>query len=135
MVIAAEIIARIPTWLGAHDDKTMILKLYRVMKQYPVLIVFAAVTAGITEEFIFRGYMISRLSLFFKNKTLPVLISAVLFSAIHFGYKSISELIFSFLIGIIFGYHYQKYRNIKVLIIMHFLIDIMAMLPALYRKY
>lgn len=135
LVILCGIVSHIPVWLGFHDDRTMIHKLYHVMGQYPVLIVFAALTAGITEEFIFRGYIISRLSLFFKNPTIPVIISALLFSAIHFSYKSLSELIFSFLIGVIFGYHYQKYRNIKVLVIVHFLIDIIAMLPALSHKY
>jgi hypothetical protein len=103
-------------------------KIQAVMDQYPALLVFTVFTAGVTEEFIFRGYMIPRLSLRFTNKHLPVIISALLFSFMHLGYKSVAELIFTFLFGLIFGYHYQKYRNIQVLVIVHFLWDLMALM-------
>jgi uncharacterized protein len=78
--------------------------------------------------------MISRLSLFFSNKWLPVVISAMLFASVHLGYHHTGELIFTFLFGIIFGYHYQKYRNIKVLVFVHFLWDLVASLPALNHR-
>ncbi|MGZ3777286.1 MAG: CPBP family glutamic-type intramembrane protease [Mucilaginibacter sp.] len=39
-------------------------------------------------------------------------------------------MIFAFLIGIMFGVHYQKYRNIKVLIAAHFTIDIVNLFIA-----
>jgi len=45
----------------------------------------------------------------------------------HLGYKTLSEVIFSFLIGVVMAYHYQKYRNIKVVIIVHFLVDLIAL--------
>jgi membrane protease YdiL (CAAX protease family) len=134
LLIADNFIAYIPYRLGLHEKSTMIHKMAQAMKQYPVLLVFTAFTAGVTEEFIFRGYMISRLSLFFRNKGLPVVIAALLFAAVHLGYHHTGELIFTFLFGLIFGYHYQKYRNIKVLIIVHFLWDIFATLPALKHR-
>jgi membrane protease YdiL (CAAX protease family) len=128
---AAEIVSGIPRLLGLHEDNSVANRAAAAIKPYPWLLIFTCITAGFTEEIIFRGYMLSRLSLFFKNRHLPVIISAVLFSAIHMGYKTISELIFSLLIGLIFGYHYQKYRNISVLIASHFLIDFVAL--SLYR--
>jgi membrane protease YdiL (CAAX protease family) len=91
------------------------------------LIFFICLTAGVTEELIFRGYVMTRLSLLFKNDYAAIIVSALGFSALHYGYKSLHELIFAFLIGIVFGIYYQKYRNIKVLIAAHFLIDLINM--------
>jgi membrane protease YdiL (CAAX protease family) len=76
----------------------------------------------------------SRLSIFFKNKHHQVLISAGLFSAIHIGYHNLSEIIFSFSLGLIFGYHYQRYRNILVVAIVHFIVDLVAVVVAIHHK-
>jgi uncharacterized protein len=134
LAFAGGILANIPNWLGLHEKNEMLHKVTKVMGQYPVVLVFTVITAGITEELIFRAYIITRLSLLINNKVLPVLISAVLFSAIHLGYKSASELIFSLCFGLVFGYHYQKYRNIKILIFVHALWDLMATLIAIHHK-
>jgi membrane protease YdiL (CAAX protease family) len=134
LVFACGIIAYIPYRLGLHEKNIMVHKMQQLMKQHPVLLVFTTLTAGISEEFVFRGYMISRLSLFFSNKYLPIIISALLFASIHLGYNSTGELIFTFLFGLVFGYHYQKYRNIKVLVTVHFLWDLFATLLAQNHK-
>jgi len=126
LVFVAGIIARIPFWMGLRESNAVLMRAALIMKQYPVFMVFAAITAGITEELVFRGYILTRLSLFFKNKHYPVIISALLFSFIHVTYKTVHELIFAFLLGLLFGYYYQKYRNLSVLIILHSLIDIVA---------
>jgi hypothetical protein len=128
LCFAASFAAHIPYWLGMHENNAVMLKVLAAMQKYPALIYFSAITAGITEEFIFRGYILSRLSAFFNNKHIAVLISALLFAFIHLTYKTLSELIFAFLLGLIFGYHYQKYRNIKVVIAVHFLVDVIAFL-------
>jgi membrane protease YdiL (CAAX protease family) len=127
LCFASAIIAHVPAWLGLHENNSVLYKMGAIMKQYPVLLVFSAATAGITEELVFRGYILSRLSLFFNNRHWPVIISSALFSFMHLGYKSVSELLFSFLIGIVMAYHYQKYRSIKVVIIVHFLVDLIAL--------
>ena len=93
----------------------------------PWLMLFTAVTAGVTEELIFRGYVLTRLSLLFKNKYIPIFISAIAFASLHYSYRSLREYILTFLIGILFGAYYQKYRNIKVLIAVHFMIDIISL--------
>jgi len=134
LILASGMVAQIPYLLGFREKNAMMHKMQEVMRQYPLLLVFTAFTAGVTEEFIFRGYIISRLSLFFSNKYLPILISALLFMAVHLGYHNISELIFTFLFGLIFGYHYQKYRNLKVLIIVHILVDLIATLPRVHHR-
>ena len=51
---------------------------------------------------------------------MPVIISALMFSALHFRYHSIEEFLFTFLIGIVFAVHYRWYRNIGVLSNAHY---------------
>ena len=125
---AAAYVSSILKLLGLHENNAVLTRILIAMQKYPVLMYFSAITAGITEEFAFRGYILSRLSVFFKNKHVAVIISALLFAFIHIGYKTCHELLFAFLIGLIFGYHYQKYHNIKVVVIVHFLVDIIAFL-------
>jgi len=128
LCFAAGFVAHILVLLGLHENNAVFIKAIMAMKKYPTLMWFSAITAGITEEFIFRGYILSRLSVFFKNKHVAVVISALLFAFIHLSYKTYHELLFAFILGMVFGYHYQKYRNIKVLIAVHFLVDIVAFL-------
>lgn len=125
--IACGIVSSVPRFFGWHENNEMIKRVALVMKDKPLLLVFTALTAGVTEELIFRGYILTRLALLFENKYAPVIISSILFSSLHYGYKSFRECIFTFLIGVVFSIYYQKYRNIKVLIVVHFLIDIISM--------
>ncbi|MDB5118267.1 MAG: family intrarane metalloprotease [Mucilaginibacter sp.] len=120
------IIAHIPVWFGFHENKDVLLKMAIVMKQHPLFMYFTAITAGITEELIFRGYMLSRLSLLFKQKYLPIVISAMLFAVVHLAYKNPIQLVYTFLLGLLYGAFYQKYRNIKILIGVHSMVDITA---------
>ena len=88
---------------------------------------FIAFTAGVVEEFIFRGYLLPRLQLFFSSKHWPIVIGAILFGLAHFRYGTIMNVAGPIILGLIVGYHYQKYRNIKVLIITHFLYDFVVL--------
>jgi membrane protease YdiL (CAAX protease family) len=126
MVRGAVIISNIPHVLGYHDNYQIMRKTDTVINQYPLLLACVCLTAGISEELIFRGYILSRLSLFFKNQHWPVVISALIFASVHLGYKNLGELIFVFIFGLIFGYHYQRYRNLLVLMIVHFITDFIA---------
>lgn len=84
-------------------------------------------TAAVVEEFIFRGYLMPRLHLFFKNALWPVLISALLFGLAHFRYGTFVNVAGPLWIGLVFAWYYQKYKNIRPLIICHFLIDFAAL--------
>ena len=130
----SQIISAIPYLLGLHQKSPSMVRLQHLMKQYPAFGMFTALTAGITEELFFRGYVMSRLALFFKNMHVQVLLSAALFCAIHISYHYWGEIIFTFLLGLIFGYHYQRFRNIKVLIVVHFIVDAVATLAAMHHK-
>jgi membrane protease YdiL (CAAX protease family) len=130
----AQVASHIPYWFGLHEKRTVSLKLDQMMKQYPAFGFFTAATAGITEELFFRGYVMGRLALFFRNKHYVVLISAALFCGVHLSYHYWGETIYTFLLGLIFGYHYYRYHNIKVLVIMHFIVDAIVVLVVMHYR-
>lgn len=88
-----------------------------------ILLVFGCLTAGVVEELVFRGYLMPRLEIFAKNGWLVIVLSSLIFGFAHLGNLSIVGLVVPTFIGLIFSYHYYKYRNIVVLILAHFLID------------
>jgi membrane protease YdiL (CAAX protease family) len=132
LCIAIGIISHIPSFLGWHDSTKIIKQLTSVMRVHPIMLVFTAFTASVTEELIFRGYLLTRLSIIFESKYIPVLISSILFASLHYGYHSLGEYIFTFLFGILCSVYYQKYKNIMPLIIVHFLIDLIALEAEVY---
>lgn len=86
--------------------------------------IFLSLTAGICEEVIFRGYGITTLERLTKNKPLPLIISSAAFMSLHgIAFIPIELMIQYFVIGLIFGFLFQRYRRLEWLVIVHFLID------------
>jgi membrane protease YdiL (CAAX protease family) len=90
--------------------------------------IFTALTAGVVEELIFRGYLMPRLQLFFKKAHWPIIISTLIFGLGHVRYGTIVNVAGPLLIGGVFAWHYNKYRNLRILIICHFMIDFVALM-------
>ncbi len=132
--IAAAIVSAIPIFFGWHESDLMIRKIVLLLRGHNAMIFFIALTAGVTEEIIMRGYILTRLLQLFKKPLLPVLISSLIFAALHYKYGSLRELIFTFLIGLIFSIYYLQYRNIKAIIAAHFLIDFINLIIAEHMK-
>jgi membrane protease YdiL (CAAX protease family) len=119
-------ISSIPRRLGFHDNYTVLKHWDILLKQNKPMLVFVCLTAGVTEELLIRGYVYPRLCLLFKSGYIPVIVSALMFSYWHLGYENLGECIFTFLFGLTSALCYQKYRNIKILMIFHFLYDLMV---------
>jgi membrane protease YdiL (CAAX protease family) len=128
LTIGAGIVSKISLLFGLHDNRQIMLHMVAVLNKSWPLLIFSAITAGFTEELIFRGYLVPRLELLFKNKHMPVIISSLMFGLIHFRYQSYSEVIFATLVGVVFAIHYQWYRNIKILIFTHACVDLVSFL-------
>lgn len=94
--------------------------------QYPVLGILTALTAGVTEEFFFRGYLQNRLTLL-SNKYVGIIVSALLFGLLHYNYGTLIQVLFPFYLGLIFSIFYDKYKNITFLMVFHFLWDAVAL--------
>jgi membrane protease YdiL (CAAX protease family) len=132
IALACGLVSNIPSLFGWREDNAVMKRLLPLFVHRQWLLILTVFTAGVTEELLMRGYVLTRVSLLVKNRYVPVIVSALLFSALHFSYKSLKELIFAFLIGVIYGIFYQKYRNIKVLIAAHFLLDLVNLELAIH---
>lgn len=106
-----------------NSQSTVLNKALALFEKSYLLLFFTCVTAGITEELIFRGYLLPRLELLLKNQKLAMLISSCVFGFMHYGYGTLVNVIGPIVIGVVFALQYEKYRNIKIVIICHFLWD------------
>ena len=135
IIVGAIIIGLTLKFLG-NDPKqgSKFVEIIQILKNSFPLLIFTCLTAGITEELIFRGYLMPRLQLFFNNNYASIIISSILFGLMHIGYGTIMQIIGPVFIGFVFAVHYQKYRNIKILIFCHFFWDFMSIMANAYLK-
>ena len=90
---------------------------------------FVAITAGVCEEIIFRGFFINYFLAWnadnLMGKWLAVIIPAFLFSFGHMyqGHKAVAK---TMLMAVLFGWMYILSKSILLLIIIHFLVDILG---------
>ena len=86
------------------------------------MLLFAAVRASLLEEVIVVGYFFKRLSrLGFSIKS-QVFISALLRGSYHL-YQGFGGFIGNFLMGLLFGYLYQRWGRVMPLVVAHFVLD------------
>lgn len=97
------------------------------------LLLFTAMTAGVVEELIFRGFIHTRLEGGFNSPVLAILLSSVLFALTHLSYDTVANVLGPFYIGIVFSIFYWRYRNIKVLMLCHFLWDVLVLFISIKR--
>ncbi len=127
IILLAGILHKIESYFG-WDNSEKLKAMLQLLWKNKLLLLFTTLSAGIMEELLFRGYLMPRLQLLLKNSWLTIIISSLLFGLAHYSYGSWSQVINPLFIGLIFAWHYQKYRNIKVLILCHFLIDFLSVL-------
>lgn len=99
-------------------------KVAATINTFPLVALIVAVTIGpIAEEIFFRGFLQPRFG---------VILTAVMFGALHFGYGSIGEVIGAFTIGLLFGW-WVKYKNASLwpVILAHALYNLLAITIAL----
>ncbi len=96
---------------------------------HPLQIVFfialVPVTAGITEELIWRGYFIDKLLASGRSETKAIIYSAISWSFIH-GFFLPDKIAVTFLFGVIAGLYYVRERNLLVLILTHTAVDVIS---------
>jgi membrane protease YdiL (CAAX protease family) len=59
--IGAALVSAIPAMLGMREKNEVMHKVTELLKGHNFMIFFIAFTAGVTEELIFRGYVLTRL--------------------------------------------------------------------------
>jgi len=100
---------------------------YLLFKESYLLLIFTCITAGVTEELLFRGYLQTRLEKLFNNAWLGIIISSLIFGLMHMGWHDLLQLIGTFWIGLVFAFFYYKYKNIKILVLLHIFYDLISM--------
>jgi membrane protease YdiL (CAAX protease family) len=115
---------------GLIKKSTVYAELTVIFKTNLPLLIFTCLTAGVTEELIFRGFLLPRLEIIFKNPWAASIVSSLLFGLMHAKYGTIINIAGPVFIGFVFAYYYWKYRNIKILILFHFLWDLSLLLIA-----
>jgi len=112
-------------------------------------IIMPLFTAALPEELYFRGYLQTRLEKKW-NRSIAILVSTTLFTAWHLPSRyllsqgvegqagSWIEVILHtgipvFIIGAFFGFHWNRYRNIVILILTHWAIDILPSVSSYFK--
>ena len=103
LLVGAPIIGITLKLFGFNPDSKKLHDIVTSLRNNKVLAIFISLTAGVTEELIFRGYLISRLQLFFKNSTTTIIISSILFGILHINYGTIAQVIIPIFMGLVFG--------------------------------
>jgi membrane protease YdiL (CAAX protease family) len=86
------------------------------------MLLFAAVRASLLEEVIVVGYLFHRLSsLGFSNNS-QIVLSASLRATYHL-YQGFGGFIGNFVMGLLFGYLYQRWGRVMPLVVAHFILD------------
>lgn len=86
--------------------------------------VYAVLFSPIFEELVCRKFIQDQLNKYIQNK-ISILITAIISAALHFNLLGLLGYIF---IGLVWGWYYQKSKNIIVPIASHFLFNYIALL-------
>lgn len=90
---------------------------------------YVSLTAGITEEIIYRGFLIFAFSYLFPDLSIwyVLILSSVLFGLAH-TYQGLAGVVRTTVVGLLFAGLYVGLGSILPLIVLHFLIDYVAKL-------
>jgi len=88
-------------------------------------LVVIAVIPALGEELIFRGIVQNRFTLWFKNHHLGILLTSIIFSALHIQFLSFLP---RFFLGMVLGYMFFWSKSIWIAIIAHFINNTVAVI-------
>lgn len=131
-IIAGILVKITGLYHGPGNKYTLLIK---TLSHNRYLFIFSTITAGVIEELLFRGYLLTRLQILFKNNYMPVIISSVLFGIVHIGYGTVQNVVGPMFIGVVFALYYLHYKKILPLIISHALYDYLLMLLAFHMHF
>lgn len=108
------LVTAIIAFLGLLDSH----KVVEIMLREPRLTLLISFTlAPVAEETLFRGYL---------QKRIGIVFSSIIFSALHYGYGSLSEIIAAFSASVILGLNARKEGSIYPAIIAHALWNLLS---------
>ncbi len=96
---------------------TNVQKIYAGMPIWFFVLVFTLIPFD--EETMFRGFLVPRVG---------IIVSALIFAALHASYLSIAEVIAAFVYGLLAGYTFKKTGSLYTTIMAHALINLVAVI-------
>lgn len=97
-----------------------------------IIALFTIVSAPIMEEILFREFL---LKLCFKDYLLiGVLVSSILFGMAHHPTNFGSFVTYTGM-GLVLGTYYKKYRRLELTMLLHFLNNLVGLLPFIYHSF
>lgn len=125
----------LPEWANAMEEQTgdLIKTVLRMESPWEFLftLLVVAVIPAVGEELIFRGILQRRLEEIIKKPHVAILISALIFSFIHFQFAGFLPRV---VLGLLLGYLYYWTRNLWVPILGHFVINGFQVTAAYFVK-
>ncbi|WGI17075.1 type II CAAX endopeptidase family protein [Methanonatronarchaeum sp. AMET-Sl] len=107
-------------FLGIEEQNVL---LEEIVGFGPIMALIISLSAGISEEIFFRGYLQTRIGL------IP---AAALFALVHASYGVIIQIIGPFIMGLLIGYLYLKTNSVIGPIVAHTLYNLVVLLTAIY---
>lgn|GEM_PF-855896 len=107
-------------FFGFSDENIL---LESMLELGPLMAIFISVSAGVTEEIFFRGFIQTRSS---------ILIAATLFAITHAGYGIMIQIIGPFIFGLIVGILYEKTDSLVGPITAHSVYNIILIFALMY---
>jgi membrane protease YdiL (CAAX protease family) len=122
-VLAAFVLLALPSALSGDGEATKDL-----ISQPLALRIFTGVTAGATEEFLFRAYAMERARIFIKNRWLAALLVIVAFGLAHVPFWGWAGAVKPTLMGLAFTLLYMWRRNYALNAGAHMGMDLIALI-------
>jgi membrane protease YdiL (CAAX protease family) len=97
-------------------------------------ILYLAITAGILEEIIYRGIVITQINKYTENKYFLISGSAILFSLVHWS-NGLNTILLSLILGIFWAYLFINKRRLLPLIFAHLIYDFISIYFGLSKIY
>lgn len=88
-------------------------------------VIYLSITAGIYEEIIYRGIVITQLRQITESRAVQIVASAFLFALIHWSMGPHTWII-SMVYGLFWGYLFIRYHSLLPIMISHFLFDVLS---------
>ncbi|BAZ16014.1 abortive infection protein [Calothrix sp. NIES-4071] len=95
--------------------------------QLPFYLFFVGVSSPV-QEFLYRGFLFAVFSRAKLAPWLMILLSSLLYSFVHLIYQDVPTLLFTFIIGVLWGIHYVSFRNLYSIILSHSVLGVVAIL-------
>ncbi|ABA25141.1 Abortive infection protein (plasmid) [Trichormus variabilis ATCC 29413] len=93
-------------------------------------LLFVGVSSPV-QEFLYRGFLFGIFSRAKFPISLQIFLSTLLYSCVHLIYRDVPTLVLTFIVGLLWGWHYAKFRNLYTVILSHSLLGAIAILVGL----